>query len=232
MTGTLPTEIGKMEYVGYNGDYTMLYSNSLTGQLPTEMGQMTALSRYLQWYQNSFTGTLPTQIGQMTQFTQSFLLYSNSIGGSLPTQLGQMTVMTQYFDLYSNAITGTLPPELANMGSSIDDLEYFRVYSNSISGTIPTEFGDANFGQYAQFYSNKITGSVSCHAKVTISTGPATLPRGVTRTRWITRRSIELRARPTHLRCARRPKSVFTFRLPHCCTWHCAGSDGAREDAK
>mmetsp|Transcript_107254 Transcript_107254/g.311533 ORF Transcript_107254/g.311533 Transcript_107254/m.311533 type:complete len:182 (-) Transcript_107254:833-1378(-) len=53
MTGTLPTEIGKMEYVGYNGDYTMLYSNSLTGQLPTEMGQMTALSRYLQWYQNS-----------------------------------------------------------------------------------------------------------------------------------------------------------------------------------
>ena len=46
-------EIGKMEYVGYNGDYTMLYSNSLTGQLPTEMGQLTALSHYLRWQSNS-----------------------------------------------------------------------------------------------------------------------------------------------------------------------------------
>ena len=76
-----------------------LYSNKMTGTIPTEFGKMTGLVDRFRVYANSLSGKIPTELGQMTELTSELAVQSNQINGTVPTQLGRMTAMGGYFYL-------------------------------------------------------------------------------------------------------------------------------------
>jgi hypothetical protein len=78
ITGTFPTEIGKM---------TGLASFSLTnttvhGTIPSEIGKLTGLRR-LWLYGNSLHGTIPSEIGSLP-ILEVGEFYGNAFEGSMP----------------------------------------------------------------------------------------------------------------------------------------------------
>lgn len=67
ITGTLPTEIGRLTKVETGGDYGLVWGNELTGTLATQIGLMSQMTFAMCVNENMFTGTVPSQLGTVAK---------------------------------------------------------------------------------------------------------------------------------------------------------------------
>ena len=132
LTGTLPTEIGRLTSV----TMLRLTYNGLTGSIPTELGLLTELSD-LRLSQTSLSGSLPTEIGRMTSMKLFRLGAIENLTGSIPTEIGRLTSALQLY-LYGNQLTGSMPSELGLLTA----LRELSLEDNHLTGSIPSELGD------------------------------------------------------------------------------------------
>jgi hypothetical protein len=79
--GTLPTSLGTAELHVLD-----LATNRISGTLPTEIGRLTHLKKLL-LHDNLMSGTLPSELGQLTALTHLYV-QGNLFSGSLPSELG------------------------------------------------------------------------------------------------------------------------------------------------
>ena len=88
--GTLPTELGLMDYAwGLRFDTNLLY-----GSIPTEIGKLESL-QYFDLDSNSFEGSLPTELGMLSSIS-TFYANSNSFSCGVPSELSGR-LYTNYF---------------------------------------------------------------------------------------------------------------------------------------
>jgi len=149
LTGTVPTELGRLEQLGY----LYLYDNSLTGTVPTELGRLEQL-RALHLNENSLTGTIPTELGGMVELN-GLLLSDNSLTGTIPTELGGL-MWLQYLNLRDNSLSGSIPTALGGV-AQLDDL---LLSNNSLTGNIPSELGKLNMIKNLDLHSNSFNGTI------------------------------------------------------------------------
>eukprot|EP00546_Thalassionema_frauenfeldii_P011681 CAMPEP_0178926166 /NCGR_PEP_ID=MMETSP0786-20121207/18360_1 /TAXON_ID=186022 /ORGANISM="Thalassionema frauenfeldii, Strain CCMP 1798" /LENGTH=574 /DNA_ID=CAMNT_0020601215 /DNA_START=61 /DNA_END=1786 /DNA_ORIENTATION=+ len=93
LTGTIPTEIGRL----VNLKYVDLGNNELSGTIPSEMGLLTMLKRL--WLDNNELSGIPSEIGMLTDLT-SLTLYGNDFSNS--------TVLPGIFDTLSKLTNSPL----------------------------------------------------------------------------------------------------------------------------
>jgi Leucine-rich repeat (LRR) protein len=166
LDGTIPTEIGELEYL----QEIVLANNDLTGEIPLELLSLSNLVR-LDLSENSFSNGIPSEIGQLEsleyldltnsvnssqvpssiQFLGELIhlnLSDNSISGSFPDEICQLSNL-EYLNMNSHNLTGELP----DCFSSLSKLEYFyavpmftpflgKGYSEGLSGMIPSNIGN------------------------------------------------------------------------------------------
>jgi hypothetical protein len=149
-TGTVPTEIGKLQQL----EWIELLFNQLSGSLPTEIGQLTR-TNMLSAASNTLDGALPTELGLLSSL---FLLSlaGNRLTGPLPSELGLLTNLTVTLNLNKNQFSGTIPTELGLLSK----LEVMTIYETPISGKIPSEFGLLVSLQQLTLWNNSLSGSI------------------------------------------------------------------------
>jgi len=86
ISGTLPTELGRLEKLAV----LVLSSNHLSGTLPSEMGRLTNLQKFVV-DDNPISGSLPTELGLLTQLEK--IAFTNThLTGVIPSQLCHLRV--------------------------------------------------------------------------------------------------------------------------------------------
>lgn len=109
LTGTIPTEIGRM----INLQTLNLQHNSfLGGTIPSELQNLLKL-------QNLFlsglalTGTVPSELGQLTEL-KDLLVDGNALVGEMPTELGLLTKLTRLL-FFDNNFEGMIPSQICSL---------------------------------------------------------------------------------------------------------------------
>jgi len=173
LTGTIPTEIGLMEYLkGYN-----IFNNDFSGSIPTQIGLLRFLS-YTWMERNLLTGTIPSEIGKLKRL-QELWMYRNRFIGNLPSEMGMLDKL-ETLRLYMNSFDGSIPEEHYNMSrlkrwdlydcnftstistkiGQLQNLEVYRIRQNNFYGTIPTEIATIKGLKGLWFHFNQLTGDV------------------------------------------------------------------------
>ncbi|KAL7518176.1 hypothetical protein ACHAWX_003034 [Stephanocyclus meneghinianus] len=134
LTGTIPPEIGRLEYL----EVLDMRSNSLSGTIPPELGNLRNLNEILLHYNYKLAGSIPPDIGGLQLLTTIDLGF-NKLTGTLPADLGNASALTAIY-MMSNKITGPLPTEIGKLS----ELEVINLSYNDMSGTIPREMGNLN----------------------------------------------------------------------------------------
>lgn len=107
MTGTIPTDIGKLttlEKLQVNG-------NMFSGTIPSEIGLMTSLL-YLNLQGNNFSGTIPTEIGLLSNLREVWL-DGNSFTGTISrgiALLERLRILT-----LDDNISGSVPSRIKTL---------------------------------------------------------------------------------------------------------------------
>ena len=83
----------------------------MSGTLPTEIGKLTRLKSGLAFQDTQLSGTLPTQVGSLTALNDGIYVYNSSLSGSIPSELAVHAELG-FPTLHSNLLSGTLPSEL------------------------------------------------------------------------------------------------------------------------
>jgi len=133
LTGSLPSQIGNLVYIGYMNIGDNYY---LSGPIPPEMGNLANLT-YLNLHDMDLTGTIPPQLGNLTKLTYLDTGDNTKLTGAIPSTLGNLVNLT-YLNLHDNDLEGTLPPELGNLAN----LQELHLHDNDITGSIPTQMGN------------------------------------------------------------------------------------------
>jgi len=149
LTGSIPSELGKLS----NLRYLYLYDNQLTGSIPSELGNLSNLT-YLDLSDNQLTGSIPTELGNLSNLGW-LELNNNELTGSIPSELGNLSNLEQ-LELDNNQLTGSIPSELGNLSN----LEQLELDNNELTGSIPTELGNLSNLEQLHLYSNQLTGSI------------------------------------------------------------------------
>ncbi|KAL7479269.1 hypothetical protein ACHAW6_007085 [Cyclotella cf. meneghiniana] len=150
LTGGIPPEIGRLEYL----EVLDMSSNSLSGTLPPELGNLSNLTKILLQYNDHLSGSIPPEIGGLQLLTTIDLGFNN-FTGTLPAELGNASALTAIL-MMRNKITGPLPTEIGKLSV----LEEIDVADNDLNGTIPRELGDLNGLTRIHLYSNSLSGSL------------------------------------------------------------------------
>jgi len=88
-------------------------SASISGTIPTELGKLGNLQDwYLSLYlsSNSLSGTIPTELGLLER-ARELEMGENLLSGSLPTEIGYLAGLAS-LDVHDNLLIGTLPLEM------------------------------------------------------------------------------------------------------------------------
>ena len=88
LSGHIPTELGSLPI---ETELDLSY-NRLTGTVPTEFGRMEVIYHHFRLDANSLSGTVPTEFGMMTAMETNFKIHLNEeLCGDLPTQIGVLS---------------------------------------------------------------------------------------------------------------------------------------------
>jgi hypothetical protein len=96
----------------------------VSGTIPTEIGRLTELN-YLEFSKNEISGTLPTQLG-LLQKLDALYVDKNLFSGTLPTQLANLPILNTLWLSDPHYLSGTIPRGLnpgmssCNLGPSTD----------------------------------------------------------------------------------------------------------------
>jgi len=129
MTGTLPTELGKIDRLLLNPE-----SNLMSGTLPSEFGQNKGFLG-MGINSNLITGTVPTEFGAPSSCLAHELQF-NQISGTIPSQLGKLSEMMA-LDLSDNQLMGAIPSDLGRASNLVT----LGFDGNFLTGSIPSELG-------------------------------------------------------------------------------------------
>ena len=102
LTGTIPTEIGKMKEL-LELD---LFFNELTGTIPTELGQMENL-QMMELNNNALNGTLPAELGNLSNLNR-LKLHQNKITGTVPQSYKKLKNLVDVDITWGNEIKGDI----------------------------------------------------------------------------------------------------------------------------
>lgn len=108
LTGTIPTELGRLQKV----DVIDISDNILTGNVPASLFNLQTL-RVLRLSGNELSGTLSPRIGNATRLVE-LDFGENELRGSLPSELLRLTHL-ETLGLHKNNFSGTLPSFLGEM---------------------------------------------------------------------------------------------------------------------
>ncbi|KAL7517387.1 hypothetical protein ACHAWX_002310 [Stephanocyclus meneghinianus] len=130
LTGTIPPEIVRLEYL----QVLDVHSNSLSGTLPAELeiGALPLLTTIDLGF-NNFTGTLPAELGNASALTAIYMM-RNNFTGPIPKEIGKLSALEVIY-LAQNDLYGTIPRELGDLNG----LTLIYLNSNSLSGSLPSE---------------------------------------------------------------------------------------------
>jgi hypothetical protein len=87
--------------------------NALTGTLPTELGMLQYL-KFLVVPLNRISGPIPSELSQMPLLTE-LALNNNDLSGTLPEELGILENLAAVFLFGNPRLTGTVPDSYGNM---------------------------------------------------------------------------------------------------------------------
>jgi hypothetical protein len=87
--------------------------NALTGTLPTELGLLQYL-KFLVVPENRISGPIPSELSQMPLLTE-LALNNNNLSGTLPEELGSLENLASVFLFGNPRLTGTVPESYGNM---------------------------------------------------------------------------------------------------------------------
>lgn len=173
LVGTIPSELGNLEYLESLG----LGYNTLSGSIPSELGNLTNLT-HLSLNQNNLSGSIPSSLGNLVKISH-FRLDNNQLTGSIPSELGNL-IKSYYFYLDNNQLSGSIPESLGNLsgvyvlglsynaltGAIPNDFGNFisihrlDLNNNQLSDSIPAELGNLGRLQYLYLQNNLLTGSI------------------------------------------------------------------------
>ncbi|KAK9016664.1 hypothetical protein V6N11_079159 [Hibiscus sabdariffa] len=158
LTGTIPSELGNLSFLGWLD----IRYNTFHGSLPTEL---TNLHRLKYWnfgnnrfdreipswfsyfaklqvlwlYDNNFTGVIPSTLRQIPASIcnlRSLMLLSlsnNNLDGTIPKCFGSLTSSLLHLDLGKNNCHGRMPENIAKSCS----LQSFQINNNQLEGSLP-----------------------------------------------------------------------------------------------
>ncbi|MBN1997898.1 T9SS type A sorting domain-containing protein [candidate division KSB1 bacterium] len=149
LTGTIPTEIGKLEKL----EYLNLHSNALEGTIPEKIANLTALTSF-SLHRNQLTGTIPAGIWNLTSL-ETLRLYENQLSGSIPSQIKNLTLLTE-LRLNGNQFGGPIPSEIGQLVN----LTMLLLSHNQFEGTIPKEIGNLTGLTDLQLSANQLAGTI------------------------------------------------------------------------
>ena len=118
LTGSLPSEIGDLEYL----EFLSFWSNAIEGTLPTEIGNLTEL-RVVSFEENNFAGEIPESFENLTKLN-GFWLYGNQLTGNVPEYFRNLENLI-YLDFAQNSFYGKLPDF-----STLPKLLYLNISNN------------------------------------------------------------------------------------------------------
>ena len=147
LTGSLPAEIGDLEYL----ETLHLYDNEIPGPIPPELGQLRRL-RILFLHNCGMYGPIPPEIGRLTDL-EVLNLNGNELSGSIPPEIGGLTSL-KWLWMWGNLLTGSIPAELGQL----ENLEQLRLGNNALTGPIPPQLGNLSKLQELVLFRNKLTG--------------------------------------------------------------------------
>jgi hypothetical protein len=134
LSGTIPTELGRLKMKGDNGTAFYLEGNSLSGTIPPEIVAFPGVE-YLSLAYNDLTGSIPSEIGIASSLL-SLRLASTKLEGKIPTELGKLVALEE-LSLFENGLSGPIPSEVG----LLLNLKELRLFENLLSGIIPGEIG-------------------------------------------------------------------------------------------
>jgi len=133
LTGTIPTEIGRL----FKLDHVNFAVNNLSGSIPIALRNCTSL-RQLVIRRNKLSGPIPSVLGLMRSLS-SLSLSDNSLSGHIPPALGNCTRLLELL-LSHNDLSGRIPVELG----LLQKLEMLNLSSNKLENTIPLSLGNCS----------------------------------------------------------------------------------------
>lgn len=145
LTGVIPSEISKLEYL----TSLILSRNNLSGSIPSNIGGLINIST-LYLNSNQLSGNIPPEIGNLTQLADLRLDF-NSLSGIIPNSLGNLINIFN-LDLRENNLTGSIPGSLGNLSLG----NFLILDNNNLSGSLPKEL--SNFGSQREINPNTLGG--------------------------------------------------------------------------
>jgi len=130
-TGTVPTEIGKLDSL----IQLYLQTNSLSGPIPTEFGALQSIE-YMYLQNNVLTGYFPDTISNLESL-HTISVSRNQLVGTLPSSLATNPNLVS-FSAAENSFSGTLPDALG----SLKNLGTLQLSFNLFTGSIPASWSN------------------------------------------------------------------------------------------
>jgi len=133
ITGTLPTEYGKLELL----TDLVLGINLIRGTIPTEIGKLKSMAN-LDLQNNYFEGTIPTKISQLKNISRIYL-DSNSMEGTIRDFYFEHLT---YLSIYHNFFSGPVPWKFAENATALNTINF---QFNRFTGTVPAALLQSSF---------------------------------------------------------------------------------------
>jgi len=145
MTGTLPSEIGKLHHV----EKMIMSHNAIGGTIPPEIGNLVNANR-LSFAMNNLHGTIPESMGNLAS-VKHLVFSSNSLTGTLPDSLGKLEHM-QDLHFSMNQLEGTVPESIGKL----PHLKDVNLHTNKLEGLLPKGLLKLPNLQYVVMYGNDL----------------------------------------------------------------------------
>eukprot|EP00301_Raphidiophrys_heterophryoidea_P007225 c12824_g1_i3.p1 GENE.c12824_g1_i3~~c12824_g1_i3.p1 ORF type:complete len:569 (-),score=114.78 c12824_g1_i3:119-1825(-) len=150
LTGTLPSQLGRLQYLSF---IIVSYSD-LSGTIPSELGNLAVLERF-EFQGSALSGTIPTELINM--HPRWFVIVQSNLEGAIPSQFGILEHLNT-LTLEGSKLSGSIPSELGAISSNQFEILYLD--ENRLSGTIPSQIGTLTTLISLNFGSNQLTGSI------------------------------------------------------------------------
>ena len=166
LSGTLPAELGELDYL----QSLNLQNNDLTGSIPEELGSVPSLIR-LQLGGNRLTGEIPATLGSLVNLTH-LNLSGNRLGfppgsghptghtfsGEIPTALAELNNL-RVLDLSENHFTGRVPVAFGGFGDLVN-LTHLNLSGNQLTGSIPFQLSNLRSLLHLDLSANRLSGEI------------------------------------------------------------------------
>ena len=160
LSGTLPTEIGRLTKLRIINLWAMGATVGISGTVPTEVGKLRLLERLDMDGRES--GTLPSELGNLGRLKSLSLEGSGPlpskrlVSGTLPSEWAGLTSLDRVY-LGMNEISGTIP---SAYGRNWQEVSWMELFGNKLSGTIPPQVGQMESLGALHLHGNPISGSI------------------------------------------------------------------------